>query len=99
MTEHIITRFLLHFGATGILVPAVTLGLLWLRRRLRTSWLPAEYLPNLLLAAAAIGLLPAFREAYDVANGQPLFKAFTDNVSWVGGAALSAFLTYRNRKA
>ncbi len=47
-----------------------------------------------LLAAGFIG----WREAYDVAHGQPLVKAFTDYSSWLIGMALAVWGLQRYRK-
>ncbi len=47
-----------------------------------------------LLAAAFIG----WREAFDVAHGQPEIKAYTDYASWLFGMALAIWGLTRFRK-
>jgi hypothetical protein len=62
----------------------------WLQRK--TKWYPYIVTGILLFS------ITATREAWDVAHGQPLIKAFTDYASWIVGAGFSAWGLYRFKK-
>ena len=95
MILHILDRAIIHiFSAMGLVVGAF-FGLQSLHRHLKSSWLPANVGGRLLLAAILVFGITATREAVDVANGQPLVKAFTDYASWAIGLALGIWATYR----
>lgn len=95
MIAHILERFIIHlFSAMGLVV-GTFFGLQSLHRRLKSSWLPANIGGRLLLAGLLVFGLTAMREAWDVANGQPLVKAFTDYASWLIGLGLGIWATYR----
>jgi hypothetical protein len=66
-----------------------------LRRHWAKGWLPTNVGGRLLLSGFIVFGLTATREAVDVANGQPLVKAFTDYASWLIGLGLGIWATYR----
>lgn len=96
MIEHIVERSIIHlFSAMGAVVCAF-FALQTLYRRLdNNSWLPSNIGGRLLLAGLIVFGITAMREAWDVANGQPLIKAFTDYASWLVGLGLGIWATYR----
>lgn len=95
MVLHIIERGLIHlFSAMGLVV-GTFFALQTLHRRLKNSWLPTNIGGRLLLSGLLVFGITAMREAWDVANGQPLVKAFTDYASWLIGLALGIWATYR----
>lgn len=88
---HIVERAFLHICMGTTVYLGAFFALRWGMRKnpVRTM----AVLPALL----SIGFI-GWREAWDVAHGQPLLKAFTDYASWAGGMALGLWLLYRYRK-
>lgn len=86
-----IERAVIHFFSNTALV----FGAFWLVRVTQRRW--PKHLP-LGTAALLVFTGAALREAWDVAHGQPLWKAFTDYLSWFLGCAFSAWLLYRAMK-
>jgi hypothetical protein len=88
---HILERAIIHiFSATSAYLLA-WFTLQWALRKWPV-WTPIV-LPAI-LACAIIGN----REAFDVANGQPLIKVFTDAVSWIIGMGLAIWGLHRFKK-
>lgn len=96
MIGHILERGVIHlFSAMGLVV-GVFFGLQSLhRRKLMAGWLPSNVGGRLVLAGFLVFGLTATREAWDVANGQPIVKALTDYLSWALGLGLGIWATYR----
>lgn len=95
MLGHIVERFIIHlFSAMGLVV-GTFFAFQSIHRRLKSSWLPSNIGGRLLLSGLLVFGITAMREAYDVANGQPLVKAFTDYASWLIGLGLGIWATYR----
>lgn len=92
---HILERATIHFFSSMSLVMLAFFGLRTAARKSRSAWIPAAWRQQLLIAAIAIFAASTLREAYDVANGQPLVKAFTDNLSWLAGCGCAAWGLYR----
>ena len=94
MIWHILERFFIHVFASASLV----LGSTWLIRVVAKKlprFVPAHWMHQLVLAALLVFAFSTLREAYDVAQGQPLVKAFTDYASWLLGCGGSVWLIYR----
>lgn len=92
---HIIDRGTIHFFSSMSLVMLAFFAFRTAARRSHSAWLPAAWRQHLLFAAVAVFAVSTLREAYDVANGQPLVKAFTDYGSWLLGCGASAWGLYR----
>ena len=88
---HILDRFVIHLFASGGAVLAVLFTLRYFLRRLPTPWLPQTIPAQLVFGAVSIFAAAALREAWDVAHGQSLAKAFTDYASWAAGCGLAAW--------
>lgn len=89
----ILNRGAIHFFASMSLVTATYFFVLFLLRRYKQY----EQLMALVLAAALVFAGSTLREAYDVYQGQPLVKAFTDYLSWLLGCGVSVWAIYRLR--
>lgn len=95
MISHIIERFIIHlFSATGLVV-GTFFAIQSIQRRYAKDWLPSNVGGRLLLAGFLVFGVTATREAWDVHNGQPIVKAFTDYISWAIGLGLGIWATYR----
>ncbi len=88
---HIIERALTHILMSGSVYLIGFFALHWAMRK--NAKRTMQILPGLLCAA-----LIGWREAYDVAQGQPLLKAYTDYASWLIGMALAIWGLARYRK-
>jgi hypothetical protein len=97
MTE-ILWRGLLHFICSCGIVLIVLLFLSFIHRRTNWIFLPEIPEQQLFIAALIVFAVSTMREAYDVSNGQPLIKAFTDYASWLLGCGFSVFGIYRVAK-
>ncbi|MCI0352577.1 MAG: hypothetical protein L0Z53_24420 [Acidobacteriales bacterium] len=95
---HIVERFTLHLASSTSLVLALAFLLRWLKRRFRTEWLSEVPAVQLTVAALLVFAFSTLREAYDVANGQPLVKVAFDYASWLIGAGASAYGLFRWRE-
>jgi ABC-type Mn2+/Zn2+ transport system permease subunit len=95
MTAYIFERFVIHFVSACSLVLMAFFFIAWLARRYRIEWIPGSLESRLAVSAGIVCLLSTYREAYDVAHGQILFKAFTDYVSWLLGCGCAAWGLYR----
>jgi hypothetical protein len=60
-------------------------------------WIPQLFQSQVLIAGLFVFAFSTMREAYDVSQGQPLIKAFTDYASWMIGVSLSIWGLYRIR--
>lgn len=92
---HILDRGSIHFTASTTLVLMVAV-LIRLRAKY-SKWLPKSLTQTLVLSALIVFVVATLREAYDVSNGQPLIKAFTDYISWLLGTGVGAWGLYRFR--
>lgn len=90
MIWHILERFVIHFTSATSLVLVMFMLLRSLARHGYTNWLPT-WRASLIVAALFVFAVSTTREAYDVANGQPLVKAFTDYASWLLGCGVAAW--------
>lgn len=82
MWLHILDRAFIHiFSATAVYL----IAFMALRYALRRN---AKWTVKIVPALIAIGFI-GWREAYDVAHGQPLIKAYTDYASWTIGMTLA----------
>ena len=95
----ILDRFVIHFFASTSLVALAFFFIRWIVRKLQSShpvdlmrWFP------IVLSGLLVFAVSATREAVDVANGQPLIKAFTDYLSWFLGCAASVYAIHRLTK-
>ncbi|RPH38308.1 hypothetical protein EHM92_00055 [bacterium] len=95
LIAHILDRFLIHFVSACALVLCAFFFVSWLARRYRIEWIPGSLEARLFLSAMIVFAASTLREAYDVANGGPLIKSFTDYASWFLGCAASAWGLYR----
>jgi hypothetical protein len=95
MLWHIIDRFVIHFTAATSLVLMLAIGFRYLSRRSKSAWFPHSMHQTLVYAAMTVFAMSTLREALDVANGQPLAKAFTDYASWLLGTGFAAWGLYR----
>lgn len=96
MLGHIVDRFIIHFFSSAGLVLATAHGIRVLTKILRnTDWLPAEWKMRLVLSGLLVFAFSTLREAHDIANGQPLIKAYTDYASWLLGCGFSVWGLYR----
>jgi hypothetical protein len=95
LISHICDRGIIHFFSSAGVVLCVMHAISYLSRRFPSRFLPAEFMPRLVLAALTVFAVSTMREAYDVHNGQPLVKAFTDYLSWLSGCAMSVWGIYR----
>jgi hypothetical protein len=91
---HILDRAIIHFYAGGGLMISILIALEWARRKL--AWFPRPraymfYILPCLLCLMWIGMY----EAGNVANGQSLFKAWSDFFSWMAGVSLSCWGLHR----
>lgn len=95
---HILERGLLHFVSSTFLVVASFFALrFWYRTNAKASaWLGTER-AMLIIAALGVWALSTLREPYDVWNGGPAIKSYTDFFSWFAGCAVSAWGVYRLR--
>ena len=92
----IIQRFLIHFTAAPTLLLMVSVGIrFWAIRYPKQRFLPRTMEQTLLYGAISTFGCTALREAFDVAHGQPLFKAPIDYFSWALGLGLGAWGLYR----
>lgn len=83
-------RFVLHFFVAPGICLSVLFALRLILRKVRPYTLLDWFqgLPEqIVLSALFVFAGSALREAVDVKHGQPLFKAFTDYLSWAGGSA------------
>lgn len=92
---HIIDRAIIHFTAATSLVLSVAVGLRFLAHKTKSRWFPRSMHQTLVFAALMVFSISTLREAYDVANGQPPFKAVADYFSWLLGTGFGAFGLYR----
>ena len=97
MAWHALQRFFLHVVGSAFAVIAAYITLLWLLRKF-IGWsvtTKAQLIAVVAVAAFAVFGIASLREAWDVYNGQPYWKAVTDMISWVIGPGLSAWAIYR----
>jgi hypothetical protein len=96
---HILERAGLHFICSFALVMASFFALkFWATHNRKVwKWFSTPELVFLMVAALSVWSLSTLREPYDVANKQPLVKAFTDFGSWFIGCATAAWGLYRFR--
>ena len=92
---HILDRGTIHFFSSMSLVMLAFFAFRVAARKSKSAWLPAAWRQQLVIAAVAIFAVSTLREAYDVANGQTVIKAFTDYLSWLAGCGVSAWGLYR----
>lgn len=94
MIEHILDRSFLHMMMGAAVFLMCDYGIQYLRRRYASPRFEFWYQKAV---AALLGVyLISLREPYDVWNGQPLVKAYTDNLSWwIGTIAIGAWGVYR----
>ena len=90
---HIIDRATIHFTSATSLVLSIAIGIRFASKK--TKWLPRSLPQVLLLSAMTVFAISTLREAYDVAHGQSLVKAFTDYASWLAGTGCAAWGLYR----
>ena len=65
------------------------------RKYKNSKFFPRSMEQTLVYAAITTFALTALREAFDVAYGQPLFKAPVDYASWCLGLAVGSWALYR----
>lgn len=98
---HILDRGSIHFTAstTLVLMVAVLIRAAWRQGRytVLSQWMPRGMRQTLVVSGLVVWSLSILREASDVAHGQPLVKAFTDNFSWLVGVCFSCWALYRWR--
>ena len=82
---HALDRFVIHFFSASGLLLFTFFGLLFLKRKWLHSYIPDKLVQQLVYAGAIILFFAFGREAIDVHNGQPFYKVFTDNISWICG--------------
>ena len=95
---HILERAMIHFFSATSLVLVVFMLLRSLARRKAARWLPTSWKASLVMAALLVFAISTMREAYDVANGQVLVKAFTDYISWCAGCGVAVWGLFRFAK-
>lgn len=97
---HILERFLIHFVASTFVTLAVFYLLrYWGMRNCKVGQFISGRKSHLLVTAALIVFaLAPLREPFDIAAGQVWYKAVTDQISWMLGAAVSAWGLYRFAK-
>lgn len=88
MIQHILERAIIHIFSALTVYVGLSIVLEWCFRKHR------DWTIKLMPALLGIGFI-GWREAYDVANGQPLLKAYTDYVSWAIGMACAIWLIRR----
>lgn len=91
---HILDRFAVHFFASMSLVLLAFFAVRHFTPKAR-GWLPDEWKEQLALAGLLVFAFSTLREAWDVAHGQTLLKAFTDYASWLLGCGGSVWGLYR----
>lgn len=89
---HILDRSIIHIFSSAAVYLLAYFGLGYAFRK-SVAW-TMRVLP----ALVAIGFI-GWREAYDVAHGQPLLKAYTDYASWTIGMGLAIWGLQRFIKA
>lgn len=94
---HALDRAIIHFFSSAGVCLCAFFALHYVQRRKQWPWLPSLVQPQLLFVAVCVFAGTALREAYDVAQGQPLWKAFSDNLSWLCGCAVSVWGLWRFR--
>jgi hypothetical protein len=95
MIAYIFERFVIHFFAACSLVLCAYFGFSWLVREYGFEFIPVGLQARLAFSALFVWSLSTLREAYDVAHGQPLKKAYFDYLSWFLGCACAAWGLYR----
>ncbi len=94
---HILDRFAIHFvSATALVLCAATA--LRVAAKRWSQWLPADWRHRLVIAGLTVFAISTMREAWDVAHGQLLIKAFVDYASWVCGCGFGVWGLYRFKK-
>lgn len=96
---NIIERGVIHFFSSFSIVVmvffALRYGYLKLPKVRRFFEYQISYNHFIVASALLVFAFSTLREAYDVAHGQHLVKAFTDYTSWFLGTGCSAFGIYR----
>jgi hypothetical protein len=87
MILHAIDRGIIHFfSSMGALTSAFFAFRVLVRRK--PTWPLPQAIPVQLLLCAVIVVLAAFlREPFDVAQGDPSWKSYSDLASWILGCA------------
>jgi len=98
LLRQIIDRAVIHIYASAGVVLMTLITLRWYCRKWPTPWLPQLFQTQVLIAALLVFAFSALREAWDVSQGQPVIKAFTDYASWFIGCGLSSWGLYRIRQ-
>lgn len=90
---YVFERYVLHiFEATAIYLIAVA-AFYWMMRKLGWRRMQGWWA---LIAPAVLAFIPiSFREVFDVYNGDPIYKSFTDWSSWMVGFGLAIWGIYR----
>lgn len=91
----IMERASIHFASATSLVMITAVWVRFLQRKTHSKWLPKSMYQTLIYAGLTVFAISTMREAYDVAHGQPLVKAFTDYASWLVGTGFGAWGLYR----
>ncbi len=97
--RHILDRFVLHlFASPGVLLASSFALAMLCRKKTTWTWLPQTRNQQIVLAAVCVFAGSALREAWDVAHGQSLVKAFFDYASWFSGCSLGVWALFRLQK-
>jgi hypothetical protein len=83
---HAIDRALIHiFSASGCMMAVYFVISLLARKRKDCSFIPKMLSWQLFFAALIVLIAAIVREPFDVANGGPAWKSYTDMASWAIG--------------
>ena len=91
--EHILTRALIHFAFSGILLFMFTR--IWAYAKRRATHL--ELYETIIIPALLILWTTAMREAYDVWNGGALIKSLFDFASWLLGVVVFGWVIWKTK--
>ena len=93
---HVVDRFIIHFSSSpGLLLMSSVLWRTASRKNRQSKFFPRSMEQTLVYASVSTFALTTLREAFDVAHGQPLFKAPIDYASWAIGLGVGVWALYR----
>jgi hypothetical protein len=95
MIWHILDRCAIHFASATSLVLMLAIAYRYAYRRTQSPWLPHSMPETLVYSGLTLFAASTLREAWDVANGQSVLKAFTDYLSWLLGSGFGVWGLYR----